>query len=460
MDRRQFVKNTGVLAVLSGTGIPAMAGAINANTKSIQVIKTTSDFEREKLVRPFGFKGGYLTECWQVASKILSGSGLSKIGIATQNVLYADASLFAQHSEAEGNALMYILVNEALRLVTKTPFTDPVELLEKILPSLMEAGKKLTGSDLNINFVYNALISVDNAAWLLYAAENNFTSTDAMIPAEYRQALQHHNDKIAIMYQVPYGMPIEELKTAAQQGYFVIKIKTGFPGSQATMLEADMQRLTLIHQALKDFRTHQTKNGKLIYTMDSNARYEKKETLLRYLDHAKKIGALNQVLLYEEPFVETNDEDVKDVGIIIAGDESVHDEAGALRRLGQGYSAIVLKGIAKTLSLSMKIARLAYEHKVPCLCADLTVNPILIDWNKNLAARLLPFPGIGMGLLETNGNMQYRNWQTMMSYHPAAGASWTKVKNGIFELDKDFYDRSGGIFEPSPHYTAMFQPPV
>jgi hypothetical protein len=194
--------------------------------------------------------------------------------------------------------------------------------------------------------------------------------------------------------------------------------------------------------------------------MDANARYEKKETLLKYLDHAKKIGALEQVLLYEEPFVETNNEDVKDVGIIIAGDESVHDEEGALRRLAQGYSAIVLKGIAKTLSLSMRIAKLAYERKVPCICADLTVNPILVDWHKNLAGRLAPFPGIGMGMMETNGNMQYRNWQQMVSYNPSAAASWAKVKNGVFELDKDFYESSGGIFSPSPHYTAMFQPPL
>ncbi len=460
MDRRQFIKNAGIVAAISGSGLTQGAGAMVNNTKTIRVIKTDSDFEREKLVRPFGFKGGFLTECWQIASKIQSQSGIDKIGIATQNVLYADANLFAGHSEAAGNALMYILVNEALQLMKTTSFTDPINLFEKILPEVVAAGKKLTGPGLNINFVYNALVSVDNAAWLLYAAENKFSTVDAMIPHPYQQALSHHNNKIAIMYQVPYGMPMNDLKNAVQQGYFVIKVKTGYPGSQATMLEEDMSRLTLIHNTLRDARTDHTTNGKLIYTMDANARYEKKETLLRYLDHAKKIGAFEQVLLYEEPFVEVNDEDVKDVGVTIAGDESVHDEAGAIRRLSQGYNAIVLKGIAKTLSLSMRIAKLAYERNVPCLCADLTVNPILIDWHKNLAARLAPFPGIGMGLMETNGNMNYRNWPNMMNYNPAAGASWTKVKNGIFELDKDFYDRSGGIFEPSTHYTAMFQPPV
>jgi hypothetical protein len=31
-----------------------------------------------------------------------------------------------------------------------------------------------------------------------------------------------------------------------------------------------------------------------------------------------------------------------------------------------------------------------------------------------------------------------------------------KRTNGVFELNGDFYARSGGIFEKSPHYEAMF----
>ena len=457
MNRREFLKNTGMAAAITGTGVNNIYNNHHQTAKTIQVVQANSDFEREKLVRPFGFKGGFLTECWQVASKITSQSGIEKIGLATQNVLYADANVFAANSESAGNALMYLVVNEALQLMKKIPFTNPVELLQKLLPEVVNAGKKLAGPDLNINFVYNAMISADNAAWLLYAAENKFTTVDTMIPEPYKKALSHHNDKIAIMYQVPYGMPMEELKNAVQQGYFVIKIKSGSPGSQEKMLEQDMARLTLIHNTLNDARTNRTANGKLVYTLDPNARYEKKETLLRYLDHAKKIGALEQILLAEEPFIESNDENVKDTGIIIAGDESVHDEAGAIRRLNQGYSALVLKGIAKTLSLSMRIAKLAYERNVPCFCADLTVNPILIDWNKNLAARLLPFPGLDMGMMETNGNMQYRNWKTMVSYHPGGDASWAQPDKGVFELNQDYYNRSGGIFEPSAHYQDMFR---
>ncbi len=458
MDRRRFVKSAGVLAALSSINLPDLKASDSDALKMINIVGTQADFEREKLIRPFGFKGGYLTELWQVASRMQTDSGFSGIGIATQSVLYADADLFSRHSETVGNAMMYDLVIKSLDHVKKTPFRTPPELLEKILPAVIQEGIKITGKqDLNINFVYNALVGVDNAAWLSYAAENRFSSFEAMIPEQYKKALSHRNKKIAIMYQIPYGMPMEDLKNAVKQGYFVFKIKSGAPGSQSEMIQADIERLSLIHQTLKDFRTEQTENGKLIYTIDANARYEKKETLLKYLDHARKIGAFDQILLIEEPLNENNEESVADIDLRIGADESVHDEQSAIKRLDQGYKVMVLKGIAKTLSLSIKIAKLAADRNVPCMCADLTVNPILIDWNKNLAAHLAPFPGINMGMMETNGDMNYVNWKNMVNYHPSASASWMIPKNGVFELNSDFYHRSGGIFEPSEHYEGMFK---
>lgn len=452
MHRRQFIKNTGLIAAFTGTGLDQLKG------KNIEVVRTGLDFEREKLIRPFGFKGAYLTELWQVATKLGTASGVNKVGIGTQSVLYGDADLFAAHTETEGNALMFMVSGLAAKLIKKTPFRDPVMLQETIFPQLYAEAKQLTGkADLNTNFVYNALVGADNAAWLLYAAENKFSTFDDMVPEAYKKGLSHKNNKVAIMYPVPYGMPVKDLQLAAAEGYFVFKIKTGYPGTTAEMLEKDMERLSQVHQALKDLRTTQTPNGKLIYTMDANGRYEKKEWLMRYLDHAKKIGAFDHILFYEEPLAEHNEEDVSDTGIRIAADESVHDEASAIRRIEQGYKAMVLKGIAKTLSLSMKIARLAAEKHIPCLCADLTVNPVLIDWNKNLAARLMPFPGMGIGFMETNGDVNYRNWKTMQGYHPRAGASWMQARKGVFELNDDFYKQSGGIFQPSVHYQEMFR---
>lgn len=387
-----------------------------------------------------------------MVTRLQSASGIAKTGLATQSVLYGDAELFAAHPEAGGNALMYALCNRALELVKATPYQTPPQLLDAILPPLTEAAQRLTGRRVNANFILNALVSVDNAAWLLYAAENGFTSFDTMLPEAFQPALRHRNDKIAILYQVSYNMPVADIVKAAQEGFFVFKIKTGHPGTQDEMLRLDMERLTAIHAALKDLRSPHTASGKLLYTMDANARYEKKETLLRYLDHARAIGAFEHILLYEEPLSETNTEHVGDAGLPVAADDSIHTVQDAQARLEQGYGALVLKGIAKTLSLSLAVAKLADERNVPCMCSDLTVNPILVNWHKNLAARLAPFPGIGMGLMETNGDANYCNWQAMTQY----AAGWTEPTGGAFHLDKDFYDRSGGIFEPSAHYEDMF----
>src|SRR5690606_837572 len=114
-------------------------------------------------------------------------------------------------------------------------------------------------------------------------------------------------------------------------------------------------------------------------------------------------------------------------------------------------------GIAKTLSLSLRIAKLAHQRNIPCLCADLTVNPILVDWNKNVAARLAPFPGINMTLMETNGDSNYANWTQLSAGHPYADARWTQRIGGVFELDDDFYEKSGGIFATPTQYAALFK---
>src|SRR5690606_3728566 len=151
--------------------------------KQIQVVHSVANFEREKLLHPFGFKGGYLTELWQVAARMKSEAGHSAIGLATQSVLYGDADLFAQSSEAEGNVLMFVLMTKAMQRVSETRFSTPLDLMDAILPQVYADAQSLTGrSDVNLNFVYNALVSVDNSAWLLYAAENGFVDFDHMVP--------------------------------------------------------------------------------------------------------------------------------------------------------------------------------------------------------------------------------------------------------------------------------------
>lgn len=431
---------------------------IENKMNEIKISGYDSNFEREKLRFPFGFKGGYLTELWQVVSQLRSRHGNIGVGLATQSVLYGDAAVFEKNSEANGNALMYVLTNRALQLIEGKSFNNPIDLLQEIIPELFEEAKRLTyTADLNINFVYNALISVDNALWTLYAKENDITTFHKLLPEPYRKAFAYQNGKVAVMFQISYDMPASDIKQAVEEGYFIFKIKTGYPGSQEEMLKKDMERLKEVHTILKDVRTAQTPTGRVYYTMDANGRYENKAGLKKYLDYAKEIGAFKYILLYEEPFIESNQEDVSDLGLMIAADESIHTEEDAYRKIELGYGAFVLKGIAKTLSLTAKIAKIAHEHTIPCLCADLTVNPILIDWNKNIAATMAPFPVIGMGMMETNGDMNYLNWSEMKNRHPYAGVSWTKVRNGVFELGEDFYSTAGGIFDISEYYKSFFK---
>jgi len=424
---------------------------------NIKIKKVDSNFEREPLIRPFGFKGGYVKEIWQTASLLESDSGIRKIGICTQNVLWSDATVFATHSAVGGEALMYALTERTLQIIKGTSFQNPIELLDEMLPVVYEQGMKLTGNNnLRKTFALNSLVGIDNAAWLLYAQKNGIDNFDDMILDPYKPALSFHHQNVASIPLMAYGIPIEEIKQAATQGYFFMKIKIGQPGTQEEMLEKDKNRIGEIHKAIGHIETSHTENGKLPYYFDANGRYENKETLQRLLDFTKKIDAFDQIAIIEEPFPEAYEKDVSNLGVKIAADESAHTDLDAEKRIQMGYGAIALKAIAKTLSMTMKIAKIAHDKGVPCFCADLTVNPILVDWNKNVAARLAPFPGLGTGLLETNGHQNYKNWESMLNHHPCSGASWTQTKDGVFTLENDFYENSGGIFLPSDHYERMF----
>jgi len=426
------------------------------SSRSITLARVGANFEREPLVRPFGFKGGFQSEIWQSAALLESANGQRGLGLCTQGVLWSDAHVFAGHSESGGNALMYAVTEYAVQMLKGERFTDPVTLLEAIRHDVFAYAKRITGhAGLRETFALNALVGVDFAAWLLYAAENGITTFDDLVPAAYRPALATHHEKIASIPLMAYGVPIDELKAAVEQGYFFMKIKIGQPGTQAEMLEKDKTRISAIHAAIGGARTPYSASGKLPYYFDANGRYESKDTLLRLLDHAKAIGAFDQIALIEEPFPEELEIDIRDIPARVAADESAHTDKDALKRIEMGYTAIALKPIAKTLSMSLKIAQLAHERGVPCFCADLTVNPILVEWNKAVAARLAPFPGLGLGLVETNGHQNYRNWETMCSYHPAPEAPWARTRRGVFELDDDYYARSGGVFAPLPHYEGM-----
>jgi L-alanine-DL-glutamate epimerase-like enolase superfamily enzyme len=457
-NRRNFIKTSGVAAFSVGvTPRISLHSVQMKNLKTITISETNSNFERETLIRPFGFKGGYMSEIWQTAAWMKSASGIEKVGLCTQNVLWSDAVVFSNFSESGGNSLMYAMTEYALKILKGKSFSSPVELLDEILDEVYYYGQKITdNTGLRKTFALNALVGIDNAAWMLYAAENGISSFDEMIPEHYKPALSHHHKTVASIPLMAYSIPVSDIKKAADDGYFFMKIKIGQPGTQEEMLEKDKARLSEIHKAIGDYKTEHTADGKLPYYFDANGRYEKKETLLKLLDHAKKIGAFDQIAIVEEPFPEHAEIDVSDIPVRLAADESAHTDKDALIRIQMGYKAIALKAIAKTLSMTMKIANVAKQNNIPCFCADLTVNPILVDWNKAVAARLDPFPGLGTGLLETNGHQNYKNWAKMESYHPFSKAEWRKTKNGVFELDADYYQKDGGVLTESTHYKEMF----
>jgi L-alanine-DL-glutamate epimerase-like enolase superfamily enzyme len=458
VSRRNFIKTTAIAGAATFSGIASCSlPGRKKSFKNITIRSVGLKSEKEPLIRPFGFKGGYMTEIWQTANFVESKSGIKKVGLCTQNVLWSDALVFASHSENEGNELMYALTEHALQLIKGRSFTTPIGLIDEIFDEVYQYGIKITDNPtLRKTFALNALVGVDNALWMLYAAENGIQNFDDLIPEKYRPALSQHHKIVASIPLMAYSIPVSEIVQAVESGYFFMKIKIGQPGTQEEMLSKDMDRLSSIHEAIGQYRTPHTSSGKLPYYFDANGRYEKKETLLKLIDHAKKIGAFDQIAIIEEPFPEELEIDVTDIPVRLAADESAHTDQDAVTRIEMGYKAIALKAIAKTLSMTMKIANAAKERNIPCFCADLTVNPILVDWNKNVAARLDPFPGLGTGLLETNGHQNYKNWTTMESYHPFKDAEWRKTRDGVFNLDADFYNKSGGVLTDSNHYMEMF----
>jgi len=425
----------------------------------IKIKRTMIAFEDEPFLAPFGFKGGYVNGGWQTVALMESENGRQGLGLGGQGTLWSDAEVFMRGPE-KANEMMYRITEESLRLAKEIPFETPLDLLEKLLPPAYEYGKKITGKkNLRLTFALNALVAVDNAAWQLYCAEKRITEFDRMVPAELKSGLPARHRELASIPLMSYGVPLKDIVAAVDDGYFFLKIKIGSDpdkdGDREKMVRWDKERLSAIHEAVKDREIPYTKDGRIPYYLDANGRYDSKERLMQLLNHAKKIGALERIMIMEEPFPEEYQVDVRDIPVRLAADESAHSDKDALQRIEMGYGAIALKPIAKTMSMSLKIAKIANEKKIPCFCADLTVNPILVDWNKNVAARLAPLPGMKIGLLETNGHQNYRNWEAMKSYHPAYGSSWTETKRGLFRLNDDFYTEGGGIFESSQHYLKL-----
>ncbi len=426
----------------------------------IKIKRTNGNFEREPLLAPFGFKGQYIKELWQSVALLESESGHKGLGLGVQSVLWSDSQVMDRYGSVGGDNIMYLLTSYALKIIEGMEFATPIELLDVIIQELLPFAKRATGIDnLKETFVLNALVPIDLAAWMLYYKVKGFSDFDEMIPFTYRSALSKKQKKLAGIPLITYGVTTEDIIQLARDGYPILKIKIGSDpdkdGDPDKMLEWDKKRLLEIHNAVSDIYTPYTSNGKIAYYLDANGRYDTKDRLLELVEYADCIGAIDSIVLLEEPFEQDNTVDVGDIPIRIAADESAHSLKDVEERIQMGYKAIALKPIAKTLSMSLSMVLVAANAGIPCFCADLTVNPLMVDWNKNIAARLEPLPGMNIGVLETNGPQNYNNWDLMKSYHPRPQAQWIEMEKGIFLLGDEFYKESGGIFDISPYYESL-----
>ena len=139
INRREFVNYTGTLMALGMTGLTSNSKYFENYRKTfskIRIKNVDSNFEREPLF-PYRFKGSVITEGWQTAAWLEAESGIHKIGLGGQGILWSDSNVFAAHSTNGGNALMFAMSERALQIMKGNSFTNPLELLDELLPEVL-----------------------------------------------------------------------------------------------------------------------------------------------------------------------------------------------------------------------------------------------------------------------------------------------------------------------------------
>ncbi|MBR5859322.1 MAG: L-alanine-DL-glutamate epimerase, partial [Clostridia bacterium] len=403
-----------------------------------------------------------LTELWQTVV-LLDSDNFSATAPCTISVLWSDANVFAEHSPEESSALMRDVTARALEMIRGESFVYPNELINSIVHELKKYADKICGRSVAETFVLNSLVGVDYALWTLFAKENGITDFAEIVPAHAKDALSYKHERIAHIPLVSYAVSTDGLKSLLDSGTGLLKIKIGKAcGENLTreedmrsMLEWDKARLSEIHNIAKNYHTPLSKSGSIRYYLDANGRYDNIERLTALLDHADKIGALGNIELIEEPFAPENEVFVGDLPVTLNADESAHSLADVNRRLELGYKAVALKPIAKTMSVSFDMASAVHNSGAHCLCADLTVVPLLAEWNKQFAARIGALSGMSCGCIEINGNQNYKNWDSLCGTLPA-GLEYIPESNGCFETDGEFY-KNGGLLFNENKYINLFK---
>lgn len=419
--------------------------------QEITILQAACAYEPELFKTAFGFKGSKLTGVWQTAVGLWDGTDVG-IGLGVQSVLWSDSSVFAAFGEDKSNELMFRVTQRAADLVQGKTFDTPHQLLDFVFDDCRRYAAAITGMSVTETFVLNALVPFDMAAWQLWARKTRADSFDPIFSGTQRC------EKLANIPLITYGVPVEAVVQMAKEGTCLFKIKLGCDpdsdGDLQKMLQWDKQRALEIHHALRGIPTPYTDSGHILYYFDANGRYDSKERLCELIDFLKEESIAQRTVLFEEPFAPENEVFVGDLGICFAADESAHSLLDVRRRIALGYRALTLKPIAKTLTVTMRMAQAAKESGVHCFCADLTVNPLMVEWNKNFAARLPLLPGMKIGVVESNGAQNYVRWEEMKHYLPNANA---QSDGSIYTLGSEFYDNAGGLLEIPEHYLQLIR---
>lgn len=409
-------------------------------------------YEPELFKNAFGFKGNKLSGVWQTVVSLESGE-LSGIGLGVQSVLWSDSSVFVAYGEDKSNELMFRVTQYAAKKIEGQEFESPSQLLHEIFEECYAYAEQICEMKVTETFVLNALVPLDFAAQMLWARAAGIRDFDDLF------AGFGHMDKLANIPLITYGTPVSDVVRMAEEGVCIFKIKLGADpegdGDLDKMLAWDQKRALEIHQELKNITTPYTESGKVVYYFDANGRYDSKDRLEKLVEFFREHEILDQIVLFEEPFPQEMEIYVGDLPICFAADESAHSLQDVKKRIALGYKAITLKPIAKTLSVTIDMANCANENGVQCFCADLTVNPVMVEWNKNFAARLRPLKGMKIGVVESNGAQNYINWEQMKGYMPSGGAGAFRNET-MYTLDEEFYE-GRDIFETPKHYMELIR---
>ena len=424
----------------------------------MRVAEADLELSREPFARPFAFKGSAFHEKWCPAVRLADGSGVVAVGVGGLAVLWADPRVFQAHTETGGNALQLAVLEEALRLVTGRDFPDPLALHDAIVDPVHDYACRITGlPDLRLTFTLVALTALDYASWLLDAGGRGTDSFDGLVPEPFRADLAERQTRVAVAPAVGYTLPDDTVRALLDAGAGVLKIKIGQPGSQAEMVGKDIERLDRVHALAGGRRAELSESSEVLYYLDANGRYNTKDAMARLLDHCRRGGYLDRIVLVEEPFSRPEATDVHGLPARFAGDESVESAADVRTRVEQGYTAFAIKTAGKTFSRSLRMLRAAREAGAVCFVADNACVPASLEWNKNVAARLPAFPGLHGGLIESNGAENYAHWEQLLAGQPRPEARWLRPQRGAFVLDEDYYRESGGVFAPIHAYARLFR---